>query len=111
MSNLFIRETFVNETEGHRFGSSDWVETFTDDLFELFKSLRSEYGAPAKMYRDREGSSPIQVGWVFNKTAKYDDSKETYKQTTWIEVSKTEPIEKSTLTNVTNPFKQMKLTK
>ena len=72
---LHIKETYVNETQGYRFGNSDWIETFTDDPGELYRALKAEYGNARNMYRDRNGSPPVKVGWVFMGRANYEDTR------------------------------------
>ena len=47
-TNLWIKETHVNETKGYRMGDAEWYETFTDDKGKLFKSLQKEYGKSQK---------------------------------------------------------------
>jgi hypothetical protein len=91
---LEILETYVNDTEGHIFGESDWFEPWTDDKGKLFRSLQQEYGAcRSMMYRDVK--TPVSsaftafgvtvpprtrfrvdtVGWVFAKTMRYEDAR------------------------------------
>lgn len=95
---LYIRETYINETKGYQFGDANWFEAWTDDLGKLFKSLQKEYGrCVSKMYRDREGKPPLQVGWVFQKTMEYEDNfrrgkRDTYTREVWVEVSSVEPV-------------------
>ena len=85
---LWITETFENETKGYIFGESDGYETFTDDIGELYRDLRREYGGKvAKMYRD----PGRQVGWVFSKRLAYEDSAETYVRNVWVEVFDAKP--------------------
>ena len=63
--NLFIKETYVNETEGYLCGDSDWFETYYTNKHQAFKSLRKQYGAPHKMYIDTK-SGAKQIGWIFS---------------------------------------------
>ena len=82
---LHISETFVNATEGYQLGDGDEYETVYDDAGELYRSLVREYGRARKMYQET-GNGDRQVGWVFEKRAKYTDSNETYLQETWVTV-------------------------
>lgn len=84
MGNLHIQETFVNRTENVGIGGTDIYTTFTDDIGELFKTLRTEFGKATCMYVG-EGEG-VQVGWVFLRKLKYDDSKETFLREVWVEV-------------------------
>lgn len=105
MGNLWVNETYVNDTEGHGLGDSEWYETFTPDLGTLYRSIRKEYGGTvATMYRDNPEGPPVKVGWVFFKRVKYEDVAETYLRAVWVEVS-TVPVEKvTTTTPVKSPW-------
>ena len=92
MSNLFIKETYVNLTEGYSFGDSGgYFETWTHDKGKLFKSLQQEYGRCAsKVYVDQlqvNGQmAAIQVGWTFHKKMQYEDSKDTFIREVWVSI-------------------------
>lgn len=93
MSNLFIKETFVNQTKGHQFDQTRWYETYHTDTGSLFKSLQREYGKATAMYVDKDGKQ-VKIGWVFEKRMRYEDSrdpKDTYIREVWVEVSKVNP--------------------
>jgi len=95
MSNLlFVQETYVNSTEGHMIGESDWYETYTDDRGKLFRDMQREYGrCVSKMYVD-QGSNVTQTGWVFEKIMGYEDKPEKkYTREVWVRVSTT-PVER-----------------
>ena len=84
---LVINEEYVNSTKGHRYGSSDWYEPFTDDLGRLFREIRKEYGrCTGHIYTSTLKDDAIPIGWVFVKRAKYDDTNETYLQEAWVAV-------------------------
>lgn len=87
MTNLFIHETYVNTTQGYIYGESDFYETFTGNLGQLFRSLQREYGKAGKMYRDFQDGVTRQVGWVFTGKALYEDTKEPYTREVWVEVA------------------------
>lgn len=99
---MYIKETFINETEGYCFGGSDWNEAFTDDLGRLYRDLKSEYGNASNMYVDTADGTK-KIGWVFTGKAKYEDTGEPYTRQVWVEVSSTKP--QKTLVNVTSPWK------
>lgn len=93
MSNLHISETWVNATKGHGVGQSGIYETFTDDLGELYRRLRGEYGRcisriyiDCRVYPGHELSDTKPIGWVFQKRRQYEDCDETYLAETWVEV-------------------------
>ena len=109
MNNISVRETYVNETEGHGIGASDWYETFTDDMGELFRAMRSEYGGCSSlMYRDRRArplftafgvvvtrpGATMIVGWVFGNRQRYEDAtppyteSDYYRREVWVETDR-----------------------
>jgi hypothetical protein len=85
--NLMINESWVNATKGWRLGESGVYETYTDKVFDLFRSMQKEYGrCISKMYVDEKNGNVRHIGWVFQKRKQYEDCKETYVQETWISV-------------------------
>ena len=98
--NIYVQESYVNQTEGYRFGDSEVFESFTDDRGELFKSMQKEYGrCESKIYREREGGGVDQIGWVFVKTMRYEDAdrlrpgvRKTYVREVWVTLHKAPPI-------------------
>jgi len=89
MSNLWIEEIYVNATENVGIGESGLFETFTDDINELYKRLRSNYGKPKNMYLDSKEGDGLQiakVGWVFSRKEYYEDVKEKYQREVWVRV-------------------------
>lgn len=103
-NNLFIKETWVNESEGYCNGESGWYETFTDNVKTLFRHLQKEYGKASKMYIDTDNGTK-QIGWVFSKKQRYEDTRELYDFQAWVEISTTEPKKHCTTENITYPFK------
>jgi hypothetical protein len=91
--NLYIQESFINKTEGYRFGDSDVYETFTDDRGELYRSLQKEYGrCVSKIYVDRtDGGPPKAIGWVFEGRARYEDTGERYLREVWVTLHERQP--------------------
>ena len=84
MTNLFIKEHWINRTENYSCGDSGLYETFTDNKGQLFKALQKEYGrCVGKMYVDKE-NKVYQCGWVFEKIKQYDDTNEKYIAETWV---------------------------
>lgn len=74
---LLIREVFVNETRGCRFGAEEWYEPYTDDRGRLFRTMQREYGrcVSTKMYIDTKTQEIKPVGWVFQKRMRYEDAR------------------------------------
>jgi len=92
MANLFIRKSYVNETEGYRCGDSDVYETAYDNPSDLYRGLRESFGrCQSIMYRDAENGKSQKIGWVFIKRVKYDDCKKTYLQSVWVSVYSAPP--------------------
>jgi hypothetical protein len=96
---LWIREDYINQTKGYRFGDSGWHEAHDDSLGKLFKALQKEFGkCVSKVYVDKADGPPMQTGWVFEKTMEYDDAHRlpkgkdrTYIREVWVTVSTFEP--------------------
>jgi hypothetical protein len=88
---LQIQESFVNVTEGHRYGDSHWYEPYTADKGALYRALRREYGrCVSRVYIDTDAGAKA-IGWVFVKRVEYDDahrisdpSKRTYLREVWV---------------------------
>ena len=90
---MWIREDFINRTENYRSGESEWYETISTKMGELFLSMQREYGrCTGKMFVDRlSDGKPHHVGWVFEQRKRYDDCAETFLSETWITFRKGEP--------------------
>jgi hypothetical protein len=85
---LWIQETFVNETRNVIFSEGPWIETAYHTTGDLFRALGREYGrCVSKMYVG-DGN---QIGWVFEKRDTYEDGIETYLRHVWVQVSLTPP--------------------
>ncbi len=105
MDNLYIKETWINQTENYCIGDSEYYETFTDNKGVLFNSLQKEWGrCISKMMIDLNKGGSKQIGWVFEKIDCYEDTHEKFIRHTWVELSATEPKKVCTLENVTNAF-------
>jgi len=96
MDATHVHESYVNATEGYRFGDNTYeVEgTVFEDMTpgEAYRWLVKEYGrCTGKVYRDTE-SAPLHCGWVFIKRDKYEDTGEPYTREVWVTFSReTEP--------------------
>jgi len=88
---LYAQETYRNASENYIIGESDVQETFTENVGELYRSCRAEYGrCTGRVYVDGR-VEPRAIGWVFLKRVQYDDSPETYLQEVWVTVHKQTP--------------------
>jgi len=95
MGNIVMREQWVNATEGHLCGDSDWYEAYTDDEGELFRSLQKEYGrCTGKVYVDMPRQEAWPIGWVFIKKVEYEDVHEYFLRETWVEMKHRYPYGK-----------------
>ena len=84
---LQIQETYVNETDGHIIGESDWYEPYTDNRGRLFREMQRDYGrCVSKMYVDEIDGQPSAIGWVFSKRMQYEDCPRTYTREVWVHV-------------------------
>lgn len=90
--NLWVDETWINTSENYFMGSSDAYETRHTDIGELFQAEQREYGrCVGKAWAEYEDGTSKQVGWVFQKRNRYDDSEETFLQETIVEVYTEKP--------------------
>ena len=81
---LMISEVYVNVTRSCRYGESGIYESFADTTGELFKSCRKEHGkCVSKVYIDTKNGTR-QIGWVFQKKRRYDDTNEEYLAEVWV---------------------------
>lgn len=100
---LFIRETFVNDTENVIFGEGPWIDSMYDTVGSLFRALSREYGrCVSKMYVDKVDGRVEQTGWVFEKRMRYEGARRDYDtgryresdyyiRHVWVHVSTTDP--------------------
>lgn len=83
---LHVQESFVNATEGHRFGDSPVYETDMDTPGEIYRHAVREYGrCTGKVYIDAADGVKA-VGWVFVKRGRYEDTGDTYLREVWVTV-------------------------
>ena len=76
---LQIQENFIGEdlATGKSWGQepSPYYEPYTDNLGQLFKSLRREYGrCTSRVYQDAPDGTADPIGWVFEKKVEYEDA-------------------------------------
>jgi hypothetical protein len=73
---MLVSETFLNATEGYRFGETEPFEPYTDDVGRLFRDMQRGYGrCLSSVYVDGEDGKPRRIGWVFQKRAEYEDAR------------------------------------
>lgn len=103
----WTQETYINATEGYRYGGTDIYETRFDSLGDLYRFVQKEFGrCISRMYIDVKPGAAVleanrvwpvkngvqQVGWVFQGRARYEDSKDTYLKETWVHVYAQKPV-------------------
>jgi hypothetical protein len=82
---VLVSIAYVNKTKGYVYGEQEPFEPWTEDRGKLFRSLQREHGrCVSRVYIDGSDGKNIPVGWYFEKTARYSDTKEPYKQGTWV---------------------------
>lgn len=84
MTNLLAQETCRNATANYIMGESDVYETFTDDRGELFRALRRHYGGCTGKVYVETAEGERAVGWVFQKTDRYEDTDEPFLREVWV---------------------------
>lgn len=84
MSNLYVQESGVNVSEGHRMGDSGVYEAFTDHPGTLYRECVREHGrCIGRVYIDTDDGSKA-IGWVFLKRDRYEDTGEPFLRETWV---------------------------
>ena len=87
MSNLWAQESFVDRTRNCRVGELDVYETSCETRGELYHHMRQAHGrCTGKVYIDGKDKTPQAIGWVFVKSARYEDTHEPYLAETWVTV-------------------------
>ena len=90
--NLWINEVGINRDKDYCIYETEPYETAFTDKGKLFKACCKEFGkCISKVYIDQDDKA-VPVGWVFEKSQKYQDTNEKYIQETWITVFKSEPV-------------------
>jgi hypothetical protein len=93
---MMIEKTHVNATENYLLGEPirDKIEnTVLDGMTfgQMYRWFQSEgYGrCTSKVFVDTNNpNEPMQVGWVFLKRDKYEDTGETFLHETWVTLLK-----------------------
>ena len=91
MSNLWAQESYVDRIRNSQVGESDVYETSCETRGELYRRMRQEYGrCTGKVYIDGVNGDlngkARAIGWVFVKSARYEDTQEHYLAETWVTV-------------------------
>jgi len=95
---IFVKEEYLNATEGYWCGDSGVQESrFEDDeVGKLFKSCQKEFGKCAgKVYVEKNGGRSAHVGWLFQKACRYTDTGQKYILEVWITMHTKEPKKKT----------------
>jgi hypothetical protein len=86
---LLIEERFVNQDENCIFGSTEPYEPFTENVGQLFRSLRKDYGrCTGHVYQDTKDGT-IAIGWVFLGRDNYEGESRTYLREVWVTLFET----------------------
>ena len=81
---ILIQEEYVNATEGYLIGNNEPYESRYDTLGEVYRACVREFGrCISKVYVDGNGAAH-PIGWIFQKTAHYEDTKEPFLQEVWV---------------------------
>ena len=94
MSSLWVQESWLEVKGEKRFGigDSDVYDSGMGTPGEIYKDALKQHGrCTSKVYVDTDGK-PEQIGWVFLKRTKYQDSNETYLQETWVTIHDGPPV-------------------
>jgi len=88
---LLIKEVSVNKDEDYCIGDSGVYETYFEKIIDLFRMCMKKYGrCTGYIYIDK-GGKRRRIGWLFEKTDYYEDTKEPYKKETWVTVHEKMP--------------------
>ena len=81
---MLICEDHVNATKGYGLGKSSPYEAFTDDTGELFRHGQQEFGKCVSSVYVDTGGKKRRIGWVFQKSRRYEDTGERYIHEVWV---------------------------
>jgi hypothetical protein len=82
---MLIQEEYVNATEGRRMGSDEPYVPFTENIGELFRRCQKEYGrCTGHVYIDKKDGQTQAIGWVFERTEKYENTQKPYLRQVWV---------------------------
>lgn len=91
MANLYAEETSINRTKGYRWGDSGVYETCHETRGALYRAMRKEHGrCVGKVHVECKGKT-LDIGWVFLKLDRYEDTREKYLRETWVTVHAAPP--------------------
>lgn len=83
--NLLLSETHVDATRNCRIGETEPTEAWTSDAGKLFRTLQREYGrCVGSVYIDTAEGNTKRVGWMFQKTERYEDTGEPWTREVWV---------------------------
>jgi hypothetical protein len=89
---MMMRETCIDTETGTQIHESDVYEPFTQEIGKLYRSCVRSWGrCVGKVYIDRLDGKINSCGWVFIKRVKYENSKGTYLQETWVTLHEKQP--------------------
>lgn len=84
---LYMSEVHINRTENYHMGDEYAYETIFESTGEMFRSIVKDLGrCTGKCYIDEKDGKRRQVGWVFLKRDKYEDTGESFLHETWVSV-------------------------
>lgn len=85
-----IKEVYINQTKGYQIDSTSLPikDSTITTLKELYKYGLERYGkCKSKVYNDSPADNYYQqIGYVFEKRQKYEDTKESYIQEIWLTI-------------------------
>ena len=88
-----IVESHIMEDGDKRYRMCDDIVQDLSDTYmgedatigDIFRASRKEHGrCTGKVFLDKKDGTIIQIGWVFVKRERYEDSRETFIHETWI---------------------------
>lgn len=88
-TNLLLSCEYVNLDQNSWAGTGDdvFVSCYSTPN-EVYKGCMREYGrCIGKVYVDGSDNKSIHIGWIFLKRVRYESSKQTYLQETWVKNS------------------------
>ena len=87
---MLVQETHVNKTKNYIMAENEPYEPYFDGwpIGKIFRELQKEWGrCVSKCY---VGDNQ-QIGWVFVKLDKYEDTQKNYLHETWVTLHETTP--------------------
>lgn len=94
MKNLWMSVTQVNKNENCIINEIEPYETMYSRKEDLYEACKLWFGKPVgEVYVEINGKEK-SVGWVFEKSEKYEDTQKPYICENWITTYKKQPIKK-----------------